>query len=192
MKKILIINGHPDSKSFNFAISEAYTKGAKSADADVKQLNIRDLDFEPNLKFGYRIRLELEPDLIDAQEKISWADHIVWIYPIWWYGMPSLMKGFIDRMFLPSFAFKFKRKFPFWEKLLKGRTARIITTANTPYWYYKFFMRSPATNQLKKGILQFSGISPVKTTYLYSIKESSPEKREGWLKKIEKMGARLK
>ena len=83
MKNILIINGHPDSESFNFAIAEAYKKGAISSGANVKEIIVRDLEFNPNLSFGYRHRTELEPCLIDAQENIKWAKHLVWIYPVW-------------------------------------------------------------------------------------------------------------
>ncbi len=64
-----------------------------------------DLNFNPNLEFGYRQRTKLEPDLIDAIEKIKKADHIVWVFPMWWYGYPALLKGFIDRTFLPGITF---------------------------------------------------------------------------------------
>jgi NAD(P)H dehydrogenase (quinone) len=99
MKQVLIINGHPDKQSYNYALSEAYLKGASKTDAILTQINIADLDFNPNLKFGYRKRTELEPDLLEAIEKIKKADHIVWVFPMWWYGYPALMKGFIDRKF---------------------------------------------------------------------------------------------
>ena len=76
-KKILIINGHPDAESYNFGLSEAYKKGAMQSGAEVKEINIRELDFNPNLQFGYRKRTELEPDLLQAQEFIKWADHLL-------------------------------------------------------------------------------------------------------------------
>lgn len=109
MKKILIINGHPDKESFNFALSESYKNGAKKTDSEIKEINIRDLNFNPNLEFGYRKRTELEPDLIDTQNKLKWADHLVWIYPVWWGSVPAMMKGFLDRVLLPGFAFKKKK-----------------------------------------------------------------------------------
>lgn len=80
MKKILIIQGHPDSESYNTALAKAYKKGAIEAGAEIKEIVIRDLDFSPNLKYGYRKRTELEPDLLAAWEKIQWAEHLVWIY----------------------------------------------------------------------------------------------------------------
>ena len=102
-KKILIINGHPDQESFNYGLSEAYIKGAKESNAIIKEINIRELEFNPNLQFGYQKRTALEPDLIDAQEKLKWADHIVWVYPIWWGSVPAIMKGFLDRVLLPGY-----------------------------------------------------------------------------------------
>ena len=101
MKKIAIINGHPNKDSFNFGVAEAYRAGAVETGAEVKEIVIRELKFNPNLQFGYQKRMELEPDLMKAWEIIQWADHLVWIHPVWWGGFPALMKGFIDRLFLP-------------------------------------------------------------------------------------------
>lgn len=83
MKRITIINGHPDRESFNFALAKAYKEGALASGAEIREINITDLDFEPNLKFGYRKRMELEPDLLEAWESIQWAEHLVWIHPTW-------------------------------------------------------------------------------------------------------------
>ena len=93
MKKVLIIQGHPDQESFNFGLSEAYRIGAESAGVEVKQLTIREMSFDPNLQFGYRKRMELEPDLVDAQEKVLWSEHLVFFYPVWWGSFPAIMKG---------------------------------------------------------------------------------------------------
>ena len=126
MKKILIINGHPDAESFNAALAEAYKKGAIESGAEVKEIVVRELQFNPNLQFGYRKRTELEPDLLEAQAKIKWAEHLVWIYPVWWGSLPAILKGFIDRTFLPGFAFEKIENSVWWDKLLKGKSERII------------------------------------------------------------------
>jgi len=186
--KILIINGHPDSESFNVGLVEAYQKGAEESNAEVSLINIRDLEFNPNLEFGYRKRTELEPDLLESIEKLKSANHIVWVFPMWWYGCPALMKGFIDRTFLPGITFDYEKGKPMPKKLLKGITGRIIVTADTPKWYNSLFMKSPAINQFKKGTLQFCGINPVKVTYISPLKDSSSEFRQKWLDKIEQLG----
>jgi putative NADPH-quinone reductase len=124
--KILIINGHPDKESYNYALAESYKKGAAESGAEVQEINISELHFNPNLEFGYRKRTELEPDLLKAQESIKWADHIVWIYPVWWGSVPGLMKGFLDRVLLPGFAFKKREGSVWWDKYLTGKTSRFI------------------------------------------------------------------
>jgi putative NADPH-quinone reductase len=192
MKHVLIINGHPDKESFNYALSKAYIKGADKTNAVISQINIADLEFNPNLEFGYRKRMELEPDLVSSIEKIKKADHIVWVFPMWWYGYPALMKGFIDRAFLPTITYQPIEGKALPKKLLKGKSARLIITADTPKWYDFLIMKSPAINQFKNGTLKFCGISPVKTTYIAAIKNSTSDFREKWLKKVTLLGESIK
>ncbi|SDJ16604.1 NAD(P)H-dependent oxidoreductase [Chryseobacterium jejuense] len=192
MKKIAIINGHPNKESFNFGMAEAYKNGAIEAGAEIKEITIADLNFNPNLQFGYQKRMELEPDLLNAWEVILWADHLVWVHPVWWGGLPALMKGFIDRLFLPGFAYKYRENSLWWDKLLEGKTAHIITTIDQPGWYYRLMYGRPSVNQLKKSTLEFCGIKPVKVTYLGIIRTSNEEQRKKWLKKVKSLGQKLK
>jgi NAD(P)H dehydrogenase (quinone) len=188
MKKILIINGHPDKKSFCFALAESYKKGAEKSGASCKVIHLIDVKFNPVLTFGYREVSELEPELIQTQKDISEAHHLVFVYPNWWSTYPALLKGFIDRVFLPNFAFKYHEKGPFWDKLLKGKTARLIVTMDTPKWYYWFINRRPGHNSMKIGILEFSGIKPVKMSVFTPVKSSTVLKRKKWLEEVEDLG----
>ncbi|MBW1297771.1 NAD(P)H-dependent oxidoreductase [Aquimarina litoralis] len=188
MKKILIINGHPDKESFNFGLSEAYKKGAKKSGAKIDEINIRELNFDVNLEFGYRKRTELEPDLLIAQTKLKWADHLVLIYPVWWGSVPAIMKGFLDRTLLPGFVFSKRENSLFWDKYFIGKTARIICTLDQPNWFYKLINKAPSHNAIKKGTLQFIGVKKVKITAIGPIRLSKTAYREKWLKKIEKLG----
>lgn len=192
MKKILIINGHPDAESYNFALANAYKKGALSAGAEVKEITIRDLQFNPNLQFGYRKRTELEPDLIKAQEKITWADHIVWVYPVWWGSVPAIMKGFLDRVLLPGFAFKKREGSVWWDKLLPGKTSRIICTLDQPAWFYSVINGSPSHKAMKRMTLKFVGVKKVKISTVGPLRLSKPEFREKWLQKVEVLGKKGK
>ena len=192
MKKIALINGHPNNESLNFALAAAYKKGAKNSGAEVKEIIIRDLDFNPNLQFGYQKRMDLEPDLIKAWEIIQWADHLVWVHPVWWGGLPAITKGFIDRLFLPGLAFKYRENSVWWDKFLTGKTAHIITTLDQPSWYYRILYGRPSINQLKKSTLEFCGIKPVKVTYIGIIKNSKEEQRKKWIEKVYLLGERLK
>lgn len=192
MRRIAIINGHPNKDSFNFGIAEAYKEGAGQSEAEVKVITIAELNFDPVLQFGYQKRMELEPDLLKAWEIIQWADHLVWIHPVWWGGLPALMKGFIDRLFLPGFAYQYRENSVWWDKLLKGKTGHIITTLDQPGWYYWLLYGRPSVNQLKKSTLEFCGVQPVKVTYVGIIRNSAEKQRVLWLQKIRELGRRQK
>jgi Putative NADPH-quinone reductase (modulator of drug activity B) len=188
MKNILIINGHPDKESYNHALQNAYRSGAESAGFSVEEVTLAEISFSPILQYGYRKRTELEPDLLKAWEKMQKADHWVWIYPTWWGGMPAILKGFIERIFLPGFAFEYQEKSPFPKQLLKGKTSEIITTMDTPVWYYKLIYRNAGVSMLKKGVLEFCGVKNRRVTYLAVLKSSTTEKRNEWLSSVKRLG----
>lgn len=190
MKKILVICGHPSPTSLNHELTLSYLKGANESGFAVKELFISDLVFNPNLAFGYEKKTELEPDLQKAQEYISWADHLVFVHPVWWGGIPALFKGFLDRILLPGFAFKYKENSVWWDKLLKGKTARIITTLDQPSWYYWLMYGKPSVNQLKKSTLEFCGIKPVKVTYIGIVKNAKQEQINTWITQVKTMGTK--
>jgi NAD(P)H dehydrogenase (quinone) len=191
-KKILVINGHPNKESLCFALAAAYKEGATRSGAEVRELVIADLQFDPNLQYGYRKRINWEPDLAIAWENIQWADHLIWVHPVWWGGLPAITKGFIDRVFLPGYAFKYREGSVWWDKLLKGKTAHIITTLDQPGIYYRLAFGRPSVNQLRRSVLQFCGISPVKVSYIGIVKTADEKRRLQWLKQVKEMGLQLR
>ncbi len=188
MKKILIINGHPDKESLCFALAESYKKGADINGDQCQLVHLIDLKFNPILTHGYRLVSELEPDLLKIQQDILQADHLVFVYPNWWSTMPALLKGFIDRVLLPNFAFKYHENGPFWDKLFKGKTARLLVTMDTPKWYYWLINRNAGHNAMKIGVLEFCGIKPVKISVFTPVKSSDDLKRKKWLDEVEILG----
>ena len=162
------------------------------AGADCTLVNLIDLEFNPILTYGYRKISELEPDLVKMQQEILATDHLVFVYPNWWSTVPALLKGFIDRVFVSGFAFKYRKNSPFWDKLLKGKTARLIVTMDTPKWYYWLINKNAGHNAMKIGVLEFCGIKPVKITAFAPIKSSDETKRKKWLNDVEALGQALK
>lgn len=183
-KKTLIINGHPDKESLCYALHTQYKKGCIAAGNQVDEIFVGELDFSPNLAYGYRKRTPHEPDLVSAWNKIKEADHIVWIYPTWWGLPPAILKGFIDRLFLPNFAFEYQEKSPFPKGLLKGKTSEIISTMDTPVWYYKLIYKNIGARFITKNVGAFCGVKNIRTTYLSVVKKSTEEERKKWLDKI--------
>lgn len=190
MKKIVLINGHPNPSSLNFSLAAAYKKGAEEAGNEVKEIVIANLRFDPNLRYGYQQRMDLEPDLLQAWEKIQWANHLVWVHPVWWGGMPALAKGFIDRLFLPGFAFRYRPNSVWWDKLLTGKTARILTTLDQPGWYYWLAYGRPSVNQMKKSTLEFCGVKPVKVHYFGIVKGAKEAQIAKWINEANEIGTK--
>ncbi len=191
-KRIALIIGHPDKESYNFALAKAYRKGAESSGFEIQEIIIQDLNFNPNLQFGYRKRTDLEPDLLKSQEILKWANHLVWIYPVWWGSVPAIMKGFLDRVLLPGFAFSKRKDSLWWDKHFADKSARLICTLDQPSWYYKWFYSRPSHKAMKKLTLNFIGVKKVRTTTIGPIRLSKENFRAKWLRKVEKLGQMAK
>jgi NAD(P)H dehydrogenase (quinone) len=193
MKKVLVILGHPRLESYNNALSQAYERGAKEAGAEVKRLDLARLEFSPNVLQSPNYdnkTAKLEPTLQEAQDLIRWADHLVFVYPTFWGDMPALLKAFIDKTFVTKFAFKYRKDSPFQDKLLKGKTARIITTMDAPVFYYQLMYRSPGTNALRRATLHFCGVKPVYVTSIGRMRFLDEIARKEWLEKIQSIAVK--
>jgi len=190
-KRVLVILGHPTTNSLCGALASSYTAAAKTAGHDVRRINLAELSFDPLLRHGYAEPQELEPDLLKAQEQLTWAEHVVFVYPTWWGSMPALMKGFIDRTFLPGFAFKYHKRSPLWTRLLAGRTAELLVTMDTPPLFNRLVNRSPGDKQMKRSVLQFTGLKPTRANSFGKVRGASDAKRTKWIAKAAKLGSEL-
>lgn len=186
MKNILLKLGHPRKDSFNAALMEAYKQAAIQSGYTVEEIFVSDLKLNLNEVVNYKNPVPDSPEIAECKLKISRANHLVFFHPLWWGGVPAVMKDFIDKTFTPGFAFKYRKDSVWWDKLLTGKTARIVCTADQPYFYYRWINGKPAINQLKKMTLEFCGIKPVKVSWIAPIKRSSEEQK---LKRIESMVA---
>ncbi|WP_237885425.1 NAD(P)H-dependent oxidoreductase [Pseudomonas sp. PGPR40] len=189
-KRILVILGHPSSNSFCGALAERYAQSALRAGHEVRQLFLGKMNFDPVLREGYQQVQPLEADLRRAQADILWAEHLTLVYPIWWGGVPALLKGFLDRVLLPGFAFKYREGKPFPDKLLHGRSAHLLVTMDTPPWYYRWIYRMPGLHQMRKTTLAFCGIEPHRTLTFGPVLGSSAGQRETWLLQAQAIASR--
>ncbi len=186
MKKIVVILGHPDSESFNQALFDQYVQHLDSTKTQCETIEIRQLQFDPNLKYGYRKRMELEPDLLEAQRKLKWADHLVFIFPLWWGSVPAIMKGFFDRVLLPGYAFKKREDSVWWDKYFKGKSARMIVSMDQPAWYFRWVYHRPVYHALKQMTLQFIGVKKVQYQTVGIVRNSTKQQRDSWLQAVKR------
>ncbi len=189
MKKILVFLGNPTKESYSGRLAEAYVTGAREAGNEVERINIGDLKFDPILHMGYKAIQQLEPDLVMLQEKINWADHVVFIYPNWWCTMPAVMKGMFDRMWLPGFAFNFDKQTKKLVQRLKGKTGRVIIVAGTHSPFMTWWKFGDYTNEISHGILGFSGIK-TRVTAFGPAEKVAPDVLDKWAEKVKKLGSK--
>lgn len=192
-KKVFILLGHPDKSGMCGKLADAYETGAREGGHEVQRMNLGEMQFDPILHKGYRAMQELEPDLKLFQERVQWADHFVIIYPVWWVGMPALLKGLFDRAWLPGSAFRYikmqggKRTY-FWHRLYRGKTARTILTSGTPPWLVSF-LPGNVNSQLKWGILWFAGFR-VRSLWLGPSENVPDAKCNAWCERVHSLGKR--
>ena len=186
-KNILVIKANPDKNSFGEALANEYIKGAKESGNKITELYLEKLKLENFIKTSHKTKTKLTSDLIKAQQLVKNSDHIVFAYPIWWGTIPALLKEFIEIIFDKKFAYVYsKNGLP--KGLLKEKSARLLVTMNSPPIFYKLFYKDPNWKLMKKVILNFCGISPVKKSYFGSVKMSNLQKRKAWLKKAYEIG----
>ena len=187
---VLILLGHPRGDSFCGALADAYSQGAVQSGAAVKFVNIAALNFEENVVIPDPEDQHFEDDLVNVRNDILWANHLVFIFPTWWGSVPGILKSFLDRVITPRFAFNETGKWQY-EKLLKGRTAQIITTMDTPVFVYKYIYKSPGVHLMADSTLKFCGVSPVRVKLVSPVKYSSPQQKQIWLNEVKQLGINI-
>jgi putative NADPH-quinone reductase len=166
-------SGHPDpgGKHFCHALAEAYAEGASESSVKVKSIEVAQLDF-PLLRTQAEFETGRPPQSIAAaQEAIRWADHLVIIYPLWLGTMPALLKGFLEQAFRPGFAVKTGEGS--WERLLEGRSARIVVTMGMPAFAYRWYFGAHGLKSLERSVLKLVGIKPIRETLIGMIGSAS-------------------
>jgi len=200
-RRITILQGHPDPRGHHFgnALADGYADGARAAGHEVKCIEIAKLDF-PLLRSSEDFYHGATPDgLLPAQDAIRWADHLLIVYPLWHGHLPALFHAFLEQIFRPGFAVQI-RKGQMPRKLFAGKTARIIVTMGSPAPFYRWYYGAHSLKSLKRNILGFSGIGPIKTTLVgwlgggAGVPEGafppllSTTQRKRWLDKLHALG----
>ncbi|MEE2525524.1 NAD(P)H-dependent oxidoreductase [Hyphobacterium sp. HN65] len=191
-KRVFIWVGHPNKKSLCSGLADAYQAGAESIGAEVIRMDLADMNLKPleddpsGADTG-----TLEPDIVQWRANLAWADHVLFIHPYWWAGMPAKAKAVLDRGLASGFAYKYRGRGASWDKLLAGRTADAFITSDTPPLIDRFIYGRPGRRVIKNQVLEFCGIKTRKVIQFGSVKLSSDEKKLGWIARAEQLGASL-
>lgn len=190
--RILVIQGHPDVTQTHFGhdLAHAYATAATAAGHQVRTATPAQLDF-PLLRSQKEWEQgPLPPGLQKAQDDIAWSQHIVLFFPLWLGDMPALLKGFLEQVARPGFAFRKDGGNPFGQKGLTGRSARVVVTMGMPALVYRFYFRAHSVRSLERNILGFVGIAPVHETLIGLVDGLGEEGRLAWAAKMAALGRR--
>lgn len=189
-KKVLVVNGHPYDKSYVSALFKTFVDNIDTNKFSVKTLELSKMKFDPVLRYGYSERMEADKDIELSQELLGWADHVVFFYPVWWASMPALLKGWLDRVLTPGFAYNVKGLKTI--KHLKGRTAQLFLTSDGPAWYERLIPNSPI-RLMRRYILGFCGIKVLKSDILGLMAHANRElARKKFMDKVARAAVNMK
>ncbi len=189
-KRILLIQGHPDPCQDHLChtLAKAYASGATVGGHEIRVTSVALLDF-PLL----RSQREWEHDALpaalrQAQDDITWSQHMVLFFPLWLGDMPALFKGFLEQVARPGFAFAGDPMGPMTKKPLAGRSARVVVTMGMPALLYRLYFRAHSVKSLKRNILRFIGLRPVKETLIGKVGKADTTTVASLVAKLEGLG----
>ncbi len=189
-KRILLVQGHPDRGEQHLcrALEQAYAAAAAQGGHTVRRIDVATLDFP-------LLRSQAEWDdgpipasLVQPQADIGWAEHIVFFFPLWLGDMPALLKGFLEQVARPGFAFAREGSNPLAKKGLAGRSARVVVTMGMPALLYRWYFRAHSVKSLERNVLGFVGIAPVHATLIGTAGDMRADRVAKWLARMERLG----
>jgi putative NADPH-quinone reductase len=187
-RRIAIIQGHPDPAGHHLlhAMADAYAEGAVAAGHELRRIEVAKLDF-PLLRTQVDFETGALPStLVQPREDMRWAQHWVFLFPLWHGTMPALLKGFLEHIFRPGFAMEYREgSFP--KRLLAGRSARIVVTMGMPVLFCRWYFGAYGVRSFERSMLSFAGIRPIRES-LYGLSFADEKKRALWVEDMRKHG----
>jgi putative NADPH-quinone reductase len=193
-RRILIILGHPDGRQERLcrALVEAYAEGARSAGHEVRLIDVATLDFPILRSMEEFTKRPLPVTLQDAAQAIRDAEHLLFVFPLWLGTMPALLKAFLEQVMRPGVAFAYSEpgENGFGKTLLKGRSARVVVTMGMSAVFYRLWYLGHGIAGMRRNILNFVGISPVRETLFGQVEGAGDAKRRKWAAEMHALGKR--
>lgn len=189
-RSICIIDGHPDPDPDHLihALCDAYAEGAEATNHKVTRIRVADLNV-PFLTSQAEFNDPPPEPILSQREKIAEADHLFIAFPLWLGGMPARLKAFFEQAARAEFFLKTRESNAGWpERMMKGKSARIVVTMGMPDLIYRFGMDAGALKALERGVLGLSGFKPMHHTIIGSVDELTPSKVESWFTFMKEIG----
>jgi len=188
-RHIAVIQGHPDPRGghLGHALADAYAQGAAEAGHEVRRINVATLDF-PVLRTKEDYEKGAPPDAIrECQQSVVWADHLVIVFPLWGGGMPALLKAFFEQLLRPGFAYR-ARAGGRMERLLTGKSVRLVVTMGMPAFLYRWYFRAHGLKAMTRGMLGLCGLGPIHETLIGMVEGASASKIDRLIARMRALG----
>jgi NAD(P)H dehydrogenase (quinone) len=194
--RVLVVFNHPFEKSYCNAILQSVTKGLQNGDHEVDLIHLDNDKFNPAMSAAdlkaFVNHSPVDPQVIHYCNRVEKADHLIFIFPIWWDIMPAMTKGFIDRVLSPGIAYDHHpRGFGLVPLLDKLKGVTIITTMNKPAILYSFFIGNLIKKVMLRSVFKTMGYKNLDWISHCRVKSVSHQKRVQWLNDLEKRFALL-
>ena len=185
--KHLIIYAHPDNTSLNHHLKQIVVSALEAQEQEVMIRDLYELDFSPVLSLpdmqGQR-KGQVAGDVAQEQAYIREADFISFIYPIWWTGMPAIMKGYIDRVF--SYGFAYRSDIGLQKGLLKGKKAAVVNThGKSAAEYNAKGMDKALLLTSDEGVYRYCGLAVERHFFFDGADRASAETVKLWQAELE-------
>lgn len=189
--KVLIVYAHPNPNSFNHAILETAVEtlrvnkhAARVKDLYAENFNpLLDRDMLASINQGV-----IPADILREQQDLSWAEGLIFIYPLWWFDRPAILKGWFDRVFTNGFAFRYTSKGV--EGLLHhSRALVIVTTGGTVEEYGSLGEQEALVRPTTDGTLAACGVKQIVDKVFYAVPMVSDESRQEMLDEVSQLVA---
>lgn len=190
-KRILILIGHPDPAPERYvrALATAYAEAAQKAGHEVRYFDLAEHAIAPLRSREDWMQPSTEPSVLAAQQAIEWAQHLLLLYPLWLGDVPAALKALLEQTLRPGFAFERSADGKVGKSRLKGRSVRIVVTMGMPGFFYRLVYRAHSLKSLRRNILAFCGLGPVRSSVI-GLVEGSAARREHWLGQLAELGRR--
>lgn len=189
MTTILILQGHPDPAGWHLchALADAYAAGAQDAGHRVLRVDVGTLDVPLLRSQAEFLDAPVPAALADARDALEAAEHLVVIFPLWLGGMPAVLKGVLEQLMRPGFAFDYLPGGGT-RMRLKGRSARVVVTMGMPALVFRLWFLGAGLAALTRNVLGFTGFAPVRSTVLGGVEAVGDARRRSWLARMERLG----
>lgn len=193
--KVLVVYCHPVPESFGAALRDAAMETLAAAGRELRLIDLYAENFNPVMcceeRRSYNDRAPADPALLPHIEAIRWAEVILFVYPTWWYGLPAMLKGWLDRVWATDIAFSLSPSGGIVPRMTHIRKIGIVTTCGAPWWL-SHLIGHPGRKTILRGIRALCG-PRCRTMFMahYRMDASTPESRAAYLGKVRKKLARF-